>query len=71
MYSQLGTKIIVAGIISAIIGHFSGAVINPDIITKFINDILTVGGDIAVIYGTIHQAFAHKQLAVETGTISA
>lgn len=69
IYSQLGTKIAVGGIVAWVLSHFVGVQINPDMISKTLNDILTVGGEIATIYGIIHQAVKHKSLAVTTGVI--
>ncbi len=68
MYSQTGTKLAIAGIVAVFLSHYVGASVEADFITKVINDILSIGGDIVTIYGIIHQAFAHKKLAVTTGT---
>ncbi len=68
-YNQLGMKISAAGIVAIGLSHLVGVSLDSGMITKFMNDGLVFIGDIATIYGIIHQAVAHRKLAVTTGTI--
>lgn len=66
MYSQTGSYIVLAGILANVLAYL-GIHIEAGLINQTIIDLLTLIGDVAVIYGTVHQALAHKQLAITTG----
>lgn len=62
-YDQSGNYVVIAGLVVSVASHFG--------FTVTTNDVLTVIGAIAILYGAIRQFIAHKKLAIATGSYSA
>ena len=64
--TQVGSYIAAAGIVVGILSHF-GIVLSAQQLGTTINDAITFIGDLAVIYGVIHQYFATKVVSTAAG----
>lgn len=68
MYTQTGSWIAIAGVFSFLISQIGGNVDTASVLQMF-QDITKVVGELAVMWGIVHQYISHRILAKSAGMI--